>query len=184
MILAIAIAVAVVLVPLTGGDLSRLADLHLRWWGLLPGAIGLQVAVMNTPTELVSSSVLGALHVVSYLMVFVALALNRHIDGWFVLAAGGLLNLVVIAANGGVMPADPKLWTEIGMPEPIEGFFENSAPMGDATLGFLGDVLVFPGPAWMTHLFSIGDAVLALGLIVVLQLECYRSRLPVTGHRV
>ena len=30
----------------------------------------------------------------------------------------------------------------------------------------------------------MGDAVLVLGLIVVLQFECYRRRLPVAGHRV
>lgn len=174
MILLLAIVVAVAAVPLAGGDLTRLADLHLRWWGLLPAAIVTQIVVMNTPITVVPESILGLAHVASYAIVFAALVLNRHIDGWIVLAAGGLLNLIAIGSNGGVMPADPELWARVGLPEPIEGYFANAAPMSDANFAILGDVMIFPGPAWMTHLFSIGDAVLALGVVVVLQIECYR----------
>ena len=86
------------------------------------------------------------IHLATYFMLGAFLVANRHIPGLLVIALGGALNFAAIAANGGVMPADPDAIEAAGIPQHA-GDFINSAPASDAPLGFLGDI--FHTPAWM-----------------------------------
>ena len=79
--------------------------------------------------------------------------------------AGAALNLFVIVANGGVMPAAPDAWSTLhgaaGVPE---GVLTNSTLASAATrLALLGDVFVVPRPLPFANVFSIGDVLIAVG---------------------
>jgi hypothetical protein len=77
---------------------------------------------------------------------------------------GGALNFIAIAANGGVMPADPELARHFAGSEE----FVNSGAMADPNLLFLGDVFSTP-PSWpLYNVFSVGDLIIVLGVLMAL----------------
>ena len=85
----------------------------------------------------------------------------------WLIALGGVLNLAAIAANGGVMPADPDALAAAGIATPA-GEFSNSTAVADAKLQFLGDVLWLPS-SWPVHnVFSIGDVLIVAGAFLAL----------------
>ena len=80
-------------------------------------------------------------------------------------ALGGLLNFVAIAANGGVMPADPDLALHVAREA---GGFVNSGALENARLSWLGDVFATPGWLPLYNVYSVGDACIVLGVLVLL----------------
>ena len=98
--------------------------------------------------------------------------LNRKAPGFWVLGLGLLLNLIVIAVNGGLMPISPHL---------IERYFPGMAgvtwnlgermgnskdiilPIAETRLYWLSDRFVLPD--WISYrvAFSIGDIIIGVG---------------------
>jgi hypothetical protein len=176
----VALALAcVVSVPLTGGRLARLADLELRWaWAAL-GALALQIAITMAAGS-VAAGTLAVLHVASYGLAAAFIVANRRVAGLRVLALGAALNSLVIAANGGVMPASARAMQLAGLP--VSGHFANSAPVARPRLLALGDVIPVPGPWPLGNVMSVGDLVILVGLLVILHRAC-RSSAPRAGGR-
>jgi hypothetical protein len=85
--------------------------------------------------------------------------------------AGGALNVLVIALNGGVMPADPDTIASAAE-HPEAGAFLNSVPVDDARLGFLGDVLATPASLPLHNVYSPGDVIAVIGLLVLVHVHC------------
>ena len=61
----------------------------------------------------------------------------------WVVAVGGLLNFIAIAANGGVMPARAGALRAAGL-DANSGDFANSDVVHNAHVRFLGDVFAIP----------------------------------------
>jgi hypothetical protein len=104
MILIILAIACLITVPLTGGSLSRLGSLKLRWLWAAPAALLVQVIIL----EIIPGSnqtVLGWVHVASYGLIVAFLWANRRIAGTRVIAVGTISNMLVIVLNGGVMAA-------------------------------------------------------------------------------
>src|SRR4051794_19470971 len=158
--------VSVATVPLAGGRLSRLADLRFTraWAGLT--ALALQYATVKLFSH-ADNGLLSGLHLVSYGLLFYFLAGNLHVPGLLVLAAGGALNAVAIAANDGVMPARPEALATAGILQ-APGEFVNSGAVTSPKLWFLGDVFALPRVFPMANVFSIGDLLIVLGAFVLL----------------
>jgi hypothetical protein len=149
-----------------GGDLRRLGELKFRKVGLLFAGLLTQIVIISiVPAG--NEGVKEAVHIASYLLVFVFLALNWRLPGLPVIAVGALLNFAVIAANGGVMPADPDAMRRAGR-EDVEGEFENSRPVEDARLAFLGDRFAIPEEWPVSNVFSVGDVFIVLGAAVTM----------------
>lgn len=178
MILVVAAFACVASVPLTGGRLGRLIELRLRWGWVALGALALQV-VITTLVPTGSTRLLELLHIASYLLAGACIAANRHITGLPVLAAGAALNLAAIAANHGVMPASERAMRLAGL-VPSDGF-ANSAPVSHPRLQALGDVIPVPGPWPLGNVISIGDLLIAAGLLLVLHHGCRRPKGCVAG---
>jgi hypothetical protein len=165
MLLGVVFLLVVLTVPLAGGRLSRVGELSLRapWLALV--AIGLQIAIVSV---LPGGSVAlhETIHIGSYALLGACAWLNRRIPGVWLVAAGGLLNAIVIVANGGVMPADPALIVEAAQ-RGGEGFV-NSGVVASPHLLFLGDIIATPRSWPMANVYSVGDCVILLGVIVLL----------------
>ncbi len=88
-----------------------------------------------------------------------------------------LSNIAVILVNGGYMPASEASLRKAGQSQVAEkliigGVSGNTILMGENTkLNFLGDLLYMPEWFPLANAFSIGDLILALGLIVLIQNE-------------
>ena len=163
MLLGLVFLAAVITVPLARGRLTLLADLKLRRVWLAPLGIAVQIAIIEViPSG--SAHVHEIVHMISYLVLGAFCWSNRRIPGMPIILVGGALNFIVIAANGGVMPADPELARHVAG---AEGFV-NSGAMENARLLFLGDVFATPQSWPMYNVFSIGDIVIVLGVLTLL----------------
>jgi hypothetical protein len=173
MLVASLIVLLFVSVPLTGGTLDRLADLEFRGVRWLLAALVAQLAIIVVVPG-GDTDAHRVVHVATYAAGAVFLWANRRIPGVLVLGAGAMLNAVAIAANGGVMPASEDAMRSAGMPLPAGTEFVNSAPVADAALGFLGDVLAVP--SWLpgAKVFSVGDVLIAVGAAIVVHVACRR----------
>jgi hypothetical protein len=173
MLMLAVIALCLATVPLARGSLMRLAELELRRPGLVLGGIGIQVLIVTVvPGGLAGMHEL--LHVASYALLGAFGWANRAVTGVPVVLAGGALNVAPIAANGGVMPAHPAV-ADAAAVQPRAGEFVNSVPVSDAHLGFLGDVLATPASLPLHNVYSAGDVVIVLGLLIVVHAACHRQ---------
>ena len=161
MLLGLALVAALVSVPLAGGRLTALADLSFRLPGLLLAALAIQVLI----TSVVAGGdvwLQDAAHLGTYALAGAWVLLNRRVPGLLVVGLGGALNLCAIAANGGVMPADPDALRAAGVLVEA-GEFNNSAAIADPRLAWLGDVFATPASWPGANVFSVGDIVIVLG---------------------
>jgi hypothetical protein len=173
MILGLVFLVCLLTVPLARGRLTALADLKLRRPWLALAGIGIQIVIISIlPAG--TAGLHEAVHMVSYGLLGAFAWANRRVPGVPVIMLGGLLNFIAIAANGGVMPADPDIAVHVAR-EAGEGFV-NSGAVENPRLLFLGDVFATPDSWPLYNVFSVGDFAIVLGVLVLLHGVC-RSRL-------
>jgi MFS family permease len=170
MLLAAALLVCIATVPLFGGRLEALAELELRARWTLIAALGTQMTIVyvvpGAPHDLLSVA-----HVGSYVFAIGFLWANRRVPGLLLIALGGASNLLVIAANGGVMPASRSALHTAGLAD-TPGQFASSIAVGHPKLAFLGDVFAVPASFPVHNVFSVGDIVIVLGAFVLLHRAC------------
>jgi hypothetical protein len=164
-------------VPLTGGNLGRLASLRLAglWTPML--ALALQV-VLTTIAPAGHPLLHRVAHIGTYVAIGLFLWLNRRLAGVKLIGVGAFLNALAITLNGGVMPATRTAERLAGLH--LRPGFDNSAPVAHAHLPWLGDVIPWPGP--LPNVLSVGDLLVFLGTLVLLHRTCgRRARLIALG---
>ena len=170
MLLLYAIVAGLIVGRLSGGRLRNLEHLHFTWWQLAVGGLAVQVVLFARPVAERVGSEGPLIYVLSTLAVMAALLRNLSHPGLAVIAVGASLNLVAVLANGGLMPSAPEAWLALnGVAELPVSHFSNSVLIGPETLvPFLGDIFVWPRPLPLANVFSIGDAVIAVGAVLFL----------------
>ncbi|MCC6457159.1 MAG: DUF5317 domain-containing protein [Caldilineaceae bacterium] len=96
---------------------------------------------------------------------------NRHLQGFWLLGLGLLLNLAVIAGNGGLMPISPETLT-IVHGQQAEELIDSRAygsksivlPVEETRLEWLADRFTVPDRLPIQFAFSLGDVFLAAGV--------------------
>jgi hypothetical protein len=169
MLLVACFLICVVLVPLTGGRLSRLATHRFARPYLLFGALGVQVLIISIVPA--SGGWQAGAHVFSYALAIGFLLSNREIPGLWLICLGTAMNVAAIAANGGVMPATRSALEAAGQWAGT-GHFVNSAAIADAKLVFLGDVFAIPEPLPLANVFSAGDVCIVVGAALTVFQVC------------
>jgi len=153
---------------LSGGRLRNLEHLALVKPWLVLASLGLQVVAFSPVGETLGQPATVALHFVSYGLLVWFVVLNRSRLGVVIAGVGLGLNLVVIAANGGFMPASRAALKLAGVAYSGQTH-NNSGVSGAGThLSFLGDV--FATPAWVpaANVFSVGDLLIVAGIVILL----------------
>lgn len=174
MLLAILI-VAVITVPLLGGRIAGLIDIDLGWTWLVAAAIGVQILIISIIPDRFEG-IHRPLHFLSYALAGAFVLANIKIPGVWLIGLGGLSNLIAIAANGGVMPAEESALRSAGMRVDADEFV-NSGVVEDPKLQFLGDIFAVPQEVPVLNtIFSIGDVLIAIGTVVLIH--------GVTGSRL
>ncbi|MGZ4275529.1 MAG: DUF5317 family protein [Solirubrobacteraceae bacterium] len=173
-------------VPIFDGRLAHLGDLRFRATGLAVGALAAQVLIISVLPQ--GNGLLHhAVHLATYGLLAAFLWVNRWVPYLWLAAIGGALNLAAIAANGGLMPADPGALATAGV-EQKAGVFANSTAVAHPHLSALGDVFAVPASWPVSNVFSVGDVVIVVAAALALHtLADSRLSLPrfatLTGRR-
>ncbi len=175
MTLALAFLLLILTVPVAGGRLSKLESLQIRGVWLAVVAFAVQVLLVTViPSG--DTDAHRVAHLLTYGLVGACALMNlRQIRFLWVIALGGLLNFVAIAANSGVMPARRGALEAAGL-DVREGSFANSDLVDGANVAFLGDVFAIPAGWPGANVFSLGDVLMLAGAFLVLH--------AATGSRV
>ena len=161
--LLLAVCVLGLLSPLLVGRWPAGLLLHTWRWPLLVWlTLGLQVVAVEVPLPGVVAPVL---HVLTYVVVIGFLWVNRTLPHIAVVAAGAASNGVTIALNGGVLPASARAVSAAALDPHMA--FANSAVVAHPVLPWLGDVFAWPAPLPLANTFSVGDVLIAVGVVLV-----------------
>ena len=166
MTLALAFLLLLLTVPLAGGRLSRLEEIQLRGLWLAVVAFAIQVVLVTFAPD-GHETLHRVAHVATYALAGACILSNLDLRFVWVVALGGLLNLIAIVANGGVMPASRGALSDAGL-DVRSGEFANSDYVDDANVSFLGDVFAIPAGWPGANVFSVGDVLMVLGALLVL----------------
>jgi hypothetical protein len=177
MLIAIVALAVVACIPLVGGSYGALGQLRIRGTWLVFGALATQIAIISV-FDIQIEAVSRGLHILTYVMIGVCLALNRTVRWVWIVAVGWFCNFTAIVVNGGVMPTSTSGAQTVGRTA-TSTTFENAAPVDDARLAFLGDIFSTPREIPMANVLSIGDILLLAGVAFVMFAA---SRAPI-GHR-
>lgn len=140
------------------------AGLALHTWRL-PLLIWVALALQVVALEVAMPKALAAsLHVLTYAVAFGFLWLNRRVAGVWIVAAGATTNGVVIALNGGTLPASASAVKAAGLDGELA--FANSGVLENPVLPWLGDSFAWPAPLPLANTFSVGDVLIVVGVFV------------------
>jgi Family of unknown function (DUF5317) len=181
MILALAVALGLAISWVRYGNRTfrRIAALPLRsvWLALL--ALALQWPLLRAPKGPVQSvGIQQALFLLSHLFLLAFVWRNRQMIGVQFVGLGVICNLLVILANGGLMPITTETLLQINPGSTLEqwsvgthyGYSKDIILLRDQVkLWALSDILVVPPGFLFPAAFSVGDLLIAAGIIVLLQ---------------
>jgi hypothetical protein len=161
-----AVLIGLVLGYVLGGRLSGLATIDFHWPWLAIGGFLVQLVLFSDAVRLGVGDLGPPLYVASTAGVLIAVIRNIRIPGMALVALGAGSNFIVIVANGGYMPASEAALTAVG--DGLEPGYTNSAIVADPVLAPLSDVYALPSWLPYANVFSVGDVLIALGVVVVI----------------
>lgn len=161
-----AVVIGLVLGFAAGGRLDGLGRIEFRWPWLAIGGFLVQVLLFSDSVGAALRAAGPPIYVASTAAVLVAVVRNVRLPGLAVVAVGAASNLLAIVSNGGFMPASPAAFASLGLS--VEGAYTNSALVASPAFEPLTDVYAMP--AWMplANVFSVGDVLIAVGVVIVL----------------
>jgi hypothetical protein len=161
-----AVIVGLVIGFIAGGRLSAIGDLRFRWAPLVIAGFMAQVVLFSDAVAERIGDLGPALYVGSTVLVVVAVLRNAAVPGMPLVALGAASNLAAIVANGGFMPASPGAMAALGKDAPT--IYSNSAVLAQPALAPLTDIFALPQWLPFTNIFSVGDVILSLGVVVAI----------------
>jgi hypothetical protein len=174
MILLLAFGLAVAWGLLRGGQLSQLKFLPLQgiWLALI--AFTVQVLLVYASVPLGLNGLIRVLILAfTYALLVGFVWLNRRLQCMWVLGAGLVANLIVILANGGYMPISYETLQAAGLTRLVSSTASGTLVFGtkdillttaETRFWFLSDIFVVPPPLPLQSVFSLGDALIAVGM--------------------
>ena len=161
-----AVLIGVVLGFVLGGRLSGLATIDFRWPWLAIGGFAVQLVLFSDPVRERAGDLGAPLYVASTVAVLIAVIRNVRIPGMALVALGAASNLAAIVANGGYMPASEDAFEALG--GGLNPGYTNSAIVADPMLEPLTDLFALPSWLPFANVFSIGDVLIAVGVVIVI----------------
>lgn len=163
-----ALIIAIIMGYIRKGRLKNLTRLTLTGYWLVPIALVAQLIVQRLGSQgnvdaykLISM----VLHLGSYVLLISFIILNRTLKGMLWLLSGVLLNGLVIAANGGMMPVDPAYLTEAQISTQLARDGIHGMLTAETRIPILADRFYLSLPWLGAQLFSIGDILMDIGVI-------------------
>jgi hypothetical protein len=157
-----------------GGRWLALGSIPFRWAPLIfVGFLSQLVLFSDAVAERVGPAG-PPLYVISTLAVGIAVVRNLGLPGMPLIVFGAASNMAAILANGGFMPAAPGALAALGKAPPI--IYSNSAVVAQPALELLTDQFVLPRAIPFANVFSIGDVLLGVGVLILVAVTMRRGR--------
>jgi hypothetical protein len=175
MLYLIIVIFAVIIGLLRGGELERLSHISIDGVHIFIAALLLRgllwvFEIMDLSIFLKYSSIIL---IVSYFLLILASFKNITLPGFKYVTLGVLLNSFVITVNGGKMPVlITKQIAQHMNAASLSGQGQNviySLKDSKTLFAFLGDVIPLPKPLPETSILSVGDIMIFIGLIILIQ---------------
>jgi hypothetical protein len=161
------------------GKPSGLASVEFRWTPLAIAGFAVQIALFSGPIS-DRVGVLGpAIYMASTGLVLLVVLRNVRISGLAFVSLGAASNLAAIVANGGYMPASPAAAVAAG--RSAASTYSNSAIVESAALAQLTDIFALPRWLPFSNVFSIGDVLIGLGIVVAIVVAMRSGGRAATG---
>lgn len=179
LVLAVVLGLVFSLVRHRRRALDQIAAISLYWAPLALLAVAMQVPLLRAPAGPVQElRVEQALFLLSHGVLLALVWRNRRQVSVLILGLGVVCNLAVIAANGGLMPISPETLVQINPGSMLEqwtggihyGYSKDLILLQEQTrLWLLSDILILPPPFPWPTAFSLGDLLIAAGVLLLLQ---------------
>jgi hypothetical protein len=176
-----AIPVGIVAGLLAGGRVANLSGFRFRWAGVAVAGLLIQLVLFTPLGDSITGSAGPVIYVGSTAAVFLAVLRNVRLAGMPIVALGSLSNLVAITANGGAMPASAEALRTAGLDA---GGHTNSVVLPSPALQSLTDIYALPAWLPLANVFSVGDVLIGLGLVIVIGAAMRRPVPPATPGEV
>jgi hypothetical protein len=148
-----------------GGDLARLATVRFRLGAVAVVALVVQLALFSPLADGVPPELVRAAYVLSTVLVGAVVVANAGLAGVPLIVVGAACNLAAIVANGGAMPAAPGALAALGFGV---GGHTSSIAVDHPALEPLTDIFALPGWLPLANIFSVGDVVIGIGVVVAI----------------
>jgi hypothetical protein len=170
-----ALVIGLLLGLILGGSPAGLGRIAFRWTPLAVVGLLVQIALFSPAV----TQVVGMLGPPAYvgstaLVVLVVFRNVRAAPGLALVAVGAIANLVTILANGGFMPASPEALAASG--HGVAAGYSNSVLSAAPALELLVDRYSIPAGVPFANVFSVGDGLIALGIVVVMVVAMRQGR--------
>ncbi|MCA1032179.1 DUF5317 domain-containing protein [Bacillus timonensis] len=151
-----------------GGKFTHFTDLRVKYAYLILFAFMIQYPVIIFYSKALLFAVTA-----SYVLLFLFVFYNRHLQGFLYIAIGMAMNLLVMAVNKGRMPVDVDAARALApedLPALLAGEYGKHIAISDGTyLNFLGDIFFLKFPYPRPIIVSLGDIVLSIGVFLFIQ---------------
>jgi hypothetical protein len=171
-----AIVIGLIVGLASGGRLRHLARIEFAWAPLILVGFLAQVLLFSDAVAERIGEAGPPLYVASTLLVGAAIVRNARIAGLPLVAAGALSNMAAILANGGYMPATEASMASLGKAAPT--IYSNSAIVARPALEPLIDRFALPPWLPFTNVFSVGDVLLGIGVVILIVVGMRRETPP------
>lgn len=167
------IAAAIVVALLRGGDLRNLGKVRIRRAWLALAALVIQVVLIRLRPDWDAAA--RVFFPLTHLAILAVAWLNRDLPGMRLVAAGVVLNLIVIVANGGFMPMTPEALVRAGIAQSTEAvpLYTRVAhskglvlPRDEIALWWLSDTIALRP---IQTIVSVGDLLVVPGVFLFIE---------------
>lgn len=151
---------------------ARREAISVRWGWLVMLALVVQLFVIYGISDPTALTVKKALLALSGAVLLVGIIPNLRWWAFRLMALGFLLNAIVMAANGGLMPVSPENARRVLSEAEFQALAPGQTPPhsksvllseSDTRLRFLSDIIYLSFP--IRNVYSPGDVLLAVGLV-------------------
>jgi hypothetical protein len=157
-----------------GGRLMALGSITFRWYPLIVAGFLTQVVLFSDAVAERVGDAGPPLYVASTLLVGIAVMRNLRIPGMPLIVLGAVSNMAAILGNDGFMPATPEALVSLGKTGPT--IYSNSAVVAQPALELLIDRFALPRWLPFANVFSVGDVLLGIGIVVLIVVTMQRGR--------
>ncbi len=171
------LVLGIIIGKLRGGKIEYLGKFMFRSSFLLVFALILQIGtsiLISIGNEMAINNRM-LLYIISYIMLFIVLFFNLERKSVWLILIGAVANFAALVLNGGSMPIDVALLEKMGFKNMFQSFKIGAMPnyidinKASSFTVYLAKRFATPSIYPLKQIFSIGDILISLGILIFTQ---------------